>query len=90
MLARPAILCRAAKYRTLVGNIRVLERELPDAEVGEPIDITPHHGFAVDFATRHHAGGPDGQVANRLKELIQARGCWPHQMPVVHVIEMVA
>src|SRR5215469_11234836 len=71
MLCRPAILRRGREHGALVSNIRVLERELPDAEVGKPVDVSPHPWFAVDVATAHDAGGANGQAAGRVEKLAE-------------------
>ena len=90
MIGRPTILRRSSEYRSLVSNISVLESELSHSEIGEPFDVLPNHRFAVDLATSHHACGPDGQAAGRIKELTQSRCRLAHQTAIDHVIEMMS
>jgi hypothetical protein len=68
----------------------MLERELPHTELGEPFDIPPHHLFVINVATSHDTRGPDGQTADRFKELTQGRSRFAHQSPIESIIEVVS
>jgi hypothetical protein len=90
MLDRPTILRRSGEHRAIISDIGVLERELPNSEVGEPVDVFPNHLFAVDLAMSHHAGGPDGQPAGCIKEFRESRRRFAHQTAIECVIEMMS
>ncbi len=90
MLLRPAVRGRGRKDRSLIGDVSVLERELPDAEFSQPLDISPHHSLVVDMPARHHARGPNSQAAGRFEEPAKGRSRLAHQSAVLQVIKVMS
>jgi hypothetical protein len=82
MFGGPAVFSRAGEHGSLVSNVSVLEGELPHAEVGQPLDVPPHHLFAIDMATSHHARGSDDQGADSIEKLTEGRSCFAHQVAI--------
>src|SRR5205809_845454 len=56
VLHRPVVFRRSVKHRTLIRDIRVLEREFTYTEWFQRFDIIPDRRNIVNPATGHHAG----------------------------------
>lgn len=89
MFGRPAVLGGGGEDGAFVSDVRVLERELADAERGKGVDVAADVGGGVDVAARHDAGGPNGEGVCGVEERAERWGGVSHQLTVAGIVIVV-
>ena len=86
VIACPIVLSRVCEDRLFVGDISVLERELPHAKCRQSVDIPLDVAWRLNVPARHDARRADGNRSCCCKKIGQRRRASSHQLSASFVV----